>query len=106
MSRQFAQRQAAEKLLLEAMQGTGRAWIGATAMAERLGWPWRIVCRTLQRLAEQGAIESGRGVEEQAVADQEDDALPGAGGSAAGQLPGLAVAGGARGGGGCSAGVV
>lgn len=58
MSRQLAQRQQAEKQLLEAMQSAGRNWIGATAMADRLGWPWRIVCRALQRLAEQDAIES------------------------------------------------
>lgn len=38
--------------------GKIKGWVGATALAARLGWPWRIVSRTMARLAEQGRIES------------------------------------------------
>lgn len=57
MSHKEAQRRSADQLLLAELSKI-KGWVGALALADRLGWPWRVVSRALHRLAVLGVIEA------------------------------------------------
>lgn len=49
-------RELAEAKLLKAIKPG--EWVSATQLAERVGWPWRVVARALQRLMWRSLLET------------------------------------------------
>lgn len=46
----------AERMLLEKVRRG--EWVSALEMAGRLGWPWRVVARAMQRMGARGELEA------------------------------------------------